>query len=416
MENQKTILYKIFEKSLYIYIITSLGSFILDKVWEAIWLQYIPIVVLVLYIIGVLVSIYNSKVDSLFNLKKIELLCYQILLPILLTIMIGIVCVDVTKTLENSFIESTINWFLSIENRALLLILFWGFVLLFSFIAYERVEICKATKTECEFSGKTEMLYTSSAKKLEKISQELENVQNTLERKNEVGYTATCIPIRYNKEHETYVFALVQNLSHEKSQWMFPGSHVEVSNNQLEEKFDLTDISIIPEMVISEKVKKEAGLLDIQFIDPYYEKVSWDHSKDRKEERNYPNTCYPAKAPVFNYLFRVSESAKCYKEHNHRCHYDFTYIGEYSEINESEAEYEVVEVEFNKNKNFRTMEYTDAIAYITSKLGNQINKKIKGNKKNRKNSLNTPFDQLCLDSIPEMIYNAILFYIDYQES
>ena len=61
------------------------------------------------------------------------------------------------------------------------------------------------------------------------------------------------------------------------------------------------------------------------------------------------------------------------------------------------------------------MEYSDEIAHITSKLGNQINKKIKANKKNHRNTLNTPFDQLCLDSIPEMIYNAILFYIDYKE-
>lgn len=64
---------------------------------------------------------------------------------------------------------------------------------------------------------------------------------------------------------------------------------------------------------------------------------------------------------------------------------------------------------------YKEMERTDAIAHITSKLGDQINKKLKANMgKKSRNQFNTPFDQLCLDSIPEMIYNAILFYIDYK--
>ena len=101
-------------------------------------------------------------------------------------------------------------------------------------------------------------LHEVDKEKLDEISGKVENIQTILEKKSQVGYTATCIPIRYNTEHDTFVFALIRNISHEESQWMFPGSHVEVSNNQLREVFDLTDISIVPGKVIEDKVKKEA--------------------------------------------------------------------------------------------------------------------------------------------------------------
>ena len=414
-ETKNTISQKLFANGVGIYLLTICFTFLLNRLLSFVWLNYAPIVVVGIYIIWAFISIYSSKWKPILNLSKSELLFYQIVIPIVLSILIGAICVGVTGDAQMGFFDNVKVWILNSENHLFLIIVFSVLVLLCYFIAFERIKICDDTKTECQFSGESIELHRQNKDKLGEISEKIGNIQTILEKTSQVGYTATCIPIKYNKEHDTFVFALIRNLSHEESQWMFPGSHVEVSNNQLREVFELTDISIVPGKVIEDKVKKEAGLLDLQFIDPYYEAVSFENTANGKEQRSYPNTCYPAKAPVFNYLFRVSKSAKCYKNQNHRCHYDFTYIGEYSEINEKEAEYEVVEIELNRNKNFKEMEHTDAIAHITSKLGDQINKKLKAKMgKKSKNQFNTPFDQLCLDSIPEMIYNAILFYIDYK--
>lgn len=414
-ENKNTIIQKLFTNGVGIYLLTICFTFLLNRLLNFVWLNYASIVVVAIYIIWAFISIYSSQWKPILNLSKSELLFYQIVIPIMLSILIGTICVVVTGDAQMSFFTNVKVWILNSENHLFLIIVFSIFVLLCHFIAFERLKLCDDTKTEFRFSGESIELHRQNKDKLDGISEEIENIQSILEKKSQVGYTATCIPIKYNKEHDTFVFALVRNLSHEESQWMFPGSHVEVSNNQLGGVFELTDISIVPSKVIEDKVKKEAGLLDLQFIDPYYEAVSFENTENGKEQRSYPNTCYPAKAPVFNYLFRVNKSAKCYRNQNHRCHYDFTYIGEYNEINEKEAEYDVVEIELNRNKNFKEMEHTEAIAHITSKLVDQINKKLKSKSaKKNKNQFNTPFDQLCLDSIPEMIYNAILFYIDYK--
>lgn len=414
-ETENTIFQKLFANGVGIYLLTICFTFLLNKLLDFVWLNYASIVVVGIYIIWAFISIFSCKCKSILNLSRSELFFYQILIPIVLSILIGAICVCVTRDEQIGFFDNVKLWVCDSENHLFLIVVFSVLVLLCYFIAFERIKICDDTKTECQFSCESIELHRQNKYKLDEITEGIGNIQTFLEKKSQVGYTATCIPIKYNKEHDTFVIALIRNLSHEESQWMFPGSHVEVSNNQVREVFDLTDISIVPGKVIKDKVKKEAGLLDLQFIDPYYEAVGFENTSNGKEQRSYPNTCYPAKAPVFNYLFRVSKSAKCYKNQNHRCHYDFTYIGEYSEISEKEAEYEVVEIELNRNKNFKEMEHTDAIAHITSKLGDQINKKLKARMgKKSKNQFNTPFDQLCLDSIPEMIYNAILFYIDYK--
>ena len=414
-ESKNTVFQKLFFNGVGLYLVTICFTFLLNRFLDYIWLEYVPIVIVGIYVLWAFVSIYSSRWKPIFNLAKVELLFYQVVLPVILTILIGFVCVGVTGNAQVKFLDNVKTSFFNNENHLFLVIVFSIWVLICYFIAYERIKICDDTKTECHFSIESLETFQGNNEKIEGISEEIKKIQTVLEKRSHVGYTATCIPIKYNKEHDTFVFALIRNLSHDESQWMFPGSHVEVSNNQISETFDLTDISIVPGKVIQDKIKKEAGLLDLQFIDPYYETVSFENTANGKAQRSYPNTCYPTKAPVFNYLFRVNKSAKCYKAQNHRCHYDFTYIGEYNEISEQEAEYEIVEIELNRNKNFREMERTDAIAHITSKLGEQINKKIKSKAgKKFKNQFNTPFDQLCLDSIPEMIYNAILFYIDYK--
>lgn len=412
-KSKSTIFEKLFANGLGGYLITISFTFLLNRFLNAIWLRYAPIVVVVIYIIFSIVSIYCTKWKPVLNLSKTELLFYQIIIPVAVSVLIGSVSAGIMNYSQMDIINNIMIWFSNNENQLFLVVIFSIVALVCYFIAYEIAKICDNAKLECHVCDESIELHQV---KLDGISEKLGNIQAFLEKKSQVGYTATCIPVKYNAEHDTFVFALIRNLSHEESQWMFPGSHVEVSNNQLDETFSLTDISIVPGTVIEDKVKKEAGLVDLQFIDPYYEVVSFENTINGKERRSYPNTCYPAKAPVFNYLFKVSKSAKCYKNLNHRCHYDFTYIGEYSEINDKESEYEVVEIEINRDKVYKSMERTEAVAYISNRLREQINKKIrlKTNKKT-KNQFYIPFDQLCLDSIPEMIYNAILFYSDYKK-
>lgn len=410
-ETKEMAVKKFFADGIGIYLCVEAFTFLLSKILESAWLNYASLVIIGIYIVWACTSIFSPKVKSIFELGKVELLFFQIVIPAVLSILIGVICVSVTGDVQKNFFENIKEWLRKNDNCLFLSIIFSILVLLCYFIAYERVKIREEIKP-----GPQSKEVQQDDIKLDGIVNGIESIKTILDKKSQVGYTATCIPVKYNKEHDTFVFALIKNISHERSQWMFPGSHVEVSNNQLKEMYDLTDISIVPGKIIEDKVKKEAGLMDLQFIDPYYERISFENTENGKERRSYPNTCYPAKAPVFNYLFRVSESAKCYANQNHRCHYDFTYIGEYNEINESEAEYDVVEVEFNRNKNFKEIPHTDAIAHITSKLGEQINKRVRERKaKKSRNQFSIPFDQLCLDSIPEMIYNAILFYSDYKK-
>lgn len=426
-DNQKTIFEKLYDKGLGVWLVGILITFALNRFLNYAWTYYAPLFVVGIYIIWVFVSIYSSKCTPTFKLENTELLCFQAIIPIVFSLLIACICVGMTADKNFDFMSNLLTWFTNNENLLLLTYVFTSIAIICNFIAYEKSIALKDNDnfsnesseiTETQHHKIDELLNTSreTLERLSNISQKAEDIHSTLERKSQVGYTATCIPIRYNKDHDTFVFALINNESHKEAQWMFPGSHVEVSNNLLREDFELTDINIVPDKIIEDKAKKEAGLQDLQFLDPYYDTISYEDTKSGKKERDYPNTCYPAKAPIFNYLFRVSKSAKCYEEKNHRCHYDFTYVGEYSKINEDDAEYEVIELEFNRNKNFKDMEYSEAVAYIKAKMGDNINKRLKAKTKPKaRNQQNTPFEHLCLDSIPEMIYNAILFYSDYKK-
>ena len=408
---KENILDKVFSgRGLGIYFIGVVISFVLNRILNVLWTQNVILVLTILYIALVLVSIYNSKVKPLLELNKMELLLYQIIIPFSLTVLLAAIQWEREFRNATNELNTVIQWLQNSEEQSVLALSFSIFVLICYFTAYERQESLKMTKTECKF--KETPIDQEKDQKIDEISSKLEAVKEILEKKSQVAYTATCIPIKYNADHNSFMFTLIKNLSHQESQWMFPGSHIDISDNHLNEEFDLNEVEIVPGRIISDKVKREAGLVDLKFIDPYYE-------ANGLEQRNYPNTCYPTKTPVFNYLFRVSKSAKCYKEQNHRCHYDFTFVGEYNTINEEEAEYDVIEIELNRSKKLESMERADAVAYITGKLTDQINKKMSTKSNyNKKSSMKftIPFDKLCLDSIPEMIYNAILFYEDYKKN
>lgn len=407
-----SIFQKIFDKGLAITLIISLVNFLIGRISDGIWSNCVGLFILAVYILIVLVSMYNSKLNPMFDLSKLELWFYQLIIPCVTVIIIGIICIALENGLQINSIDGFYDLFTNNEKISWLIGIFSCVALITNFMAYENVRLNKKTKDSCLLPNGILETQQRYEEKLEGICRKLEMVEAVLNEKSQVAYTATCIPIKYNKKDNSFVLAMIKNISHKESQWMFPGSHVEVSDNRVKEEFDLTDIDIVPRRIIEDKVKKEAGLFDLQFIDPSYDKVSYENTEYGREKRGNSSTCYLENAPVFNYLFKVNKSARCYTTKNHRCHYDFTYIGEYSNINEEEAGYDVIEI---KLKNIKDMQYLDAIAYINANVGRQINNKLNIKKGKRKKNLTIPNDQLFLDSIPEMIYNAILFYVDYME-
>lgn len=419
-----------FPNGIWVYLIACAISVGCKEFFQNAFLNYGPIFVSILYIIWALNTIFNSKVKKMFELEKVELVCYQIVIPITVSVLIGLGCFGIKRDGADSLGKELASYFLNSDNQVILVMTFSFLLVICYFIAYERAKLKVGTKEGCQFSNEyrenleslssqnTEVI-NGVSKGVDKLStnidvmlQDINDIKNKVDKKK-LGYTVTCIPMRYIEEHNSFGFILVQNESHSQSQWMFPGSHVEVSDNLLGSTFDLEDVKIVPENVILDKTKSEAGLVDLKFMDPYYDKVSFANTQLGKDYC-YPNTCYPMKAPVFNYLFRVNESARCYQKDGHRCHYDFTYIAEYESYDVTEAKYKVAEIEISKDK-IATMKRGEAIAQINSSLVDQINKIIKSSKKKNSYYVNIPLDKLCLDSIPEMMYNAILFYTDYKK-
>lgn len=410
----------IFPKGFWVYIVANAISVVGKVIFQNALSNYGPLFISIIYIIWALISIYNENIKKMFNLEKVELVCYQIVIPIMFAGLVGLACFSITRAGTESLGKELINYLIDSDNQVILVIVFSISVAICYFIAYERSKLNRETKEECQFVDEYKEKLESInglSKKVDGMLQDVKDIKTKVDKKK-LGYTVTCIPIKYIEEHKSFGFILVQNQSHTQSQWMFPGSHVEVSDNLLGGTFDLMDVTIVPENVILDKAKSEAGLVDLVFIDPNYDKISFVNTQQGKDYC-YPNTCYPMKAPVFNYLFRVNESARCYKEDGHRCHYDFTYIAEYKSYDAEDAEYFVAEIEISRDK-INSVKRGDAIAQINSSLVDQINKKIKASKTKdgkKKNSYyqNISLDKLCLDSIPEMMYNAILFYEDYKK-
>ncbi len=235
--------------------------------------------------------------------------------------------------------------------------------------------------------------------KLSSVEKSLGTIVDSISKKQQFAYTATCIPVKYEAESEHITVVLIKNVSHTKASWMFPGSHIDISSNTLNDEIELQKIDFTPEKILMKKVEYESGIKNITFVDINYGSI------EPKSLQDYPENCYPIITPVFHYLFKVNEYASCYTKYNHRCHYDFTYVGEYDEIDEEAASYDVVEIKFELNQ-FDVTQRENGISYVKRMLAKDINKKINGNRKKQPK----PIQDLCLDSIPEMIYNAVIFY------
>lgn len=405
------------------------------------------IIIFIIYTILILVSIFNKKINSQFNIKEKGLaLGILWITPFCITILLG-------GIYFSSLIQSGTGVWTILNNSTNLFVLSVGFFLsgLICYVlgyAYtkvvtnssavknkdaitnavkqlndklddakidgiEDIRTCLNEIKVCVSDNEIKDKINSIDKKLDnqtldtvlKLNEDLAEIKSKILKDTQVGYTVTCIPMRYDEHNRSFKMILIKNKSHEKYAWMFPGCHIEVSENHFQNDTceNLKSIKIVPNKVIVDKVKEEAGLTTIRLIDSNFEFVMYGDETVKRVK-----SCWLEKAPVFNYLFMVNETARCYKNMNHRCHYDFTYIGEYDEFCQGNKE-GVVEIEFKfEQVTFSRTNRKKEIETIKTILEEAINRVL--NNVDEVDSIN----QLCLDSIPQMTYNAGVFYKKYK--
>lgn len=120
-ETKNTIIQKLFANGVGIFLLTICFTFLLNRLLNFVWLNYAPIVVVGIYIIWAFISIYSSKWKPILNLSKSELLFYQIVIPIVLSILIGAICVGVTGDAQMGFFDNVKVWILNSENHLFLM-------------------------------------------------------------------------------------------------------------------------------------------------------------------------------------------------------------------------------------------------------------------------------------------------------
>lgn len=437
---KKSLIHMIATNGIFILFITVMITYILNRIFDFIWLKYAPCFLMGAYIFFILYAIFNKRSKKMFHeVKKILIIGFLIINPILISILFySVTFFSQPDNDKLTLLDFSLKTF-SDNNFAFL---FFLTTIICYFILYTIEEIQKlvqnsneitSTLVDCKVNCHLHNIIGSihdnqngyihklegiecnqndNIHKLENIItnqnkyiQKLEFLENKLEKQFTFAYTATCIPLRYNKDSNSIYICLIENKSHKEAAWMFPGNHVNINKNQSDNEPDLAEIKYIPHNDIIDSAKNEAGLVDLKLIDLNFQYIDPFESSSKY---NYPDTCWPVNAPVFNYLFKVSNHAKCYELHGHRCHYDFTYVGEYNEIESKDAKFKVVEVEFRLDRfKFTDDDKAEDISIIQSILGKEINKSIK---RNGNKYQNISADKLFLNSIPLMIYNTLIFY------
>ena len=211
----------------------------------------------------------------------------------------------------------------------------------------------------------------------------------------QVVYAATCIPIK-KTENDEITFLLIKNESHSSSQWMFPGGHLKIEDNFVASKDNkcLDTLYDLPIDVAKRKCLVEANI-KIDVIDFKRNEFINDTSLFSSDE------CLQTIAPIFNMLFLVSDTAKCY-EHGHRIHYDFTYVARYKKQNNKRAKYESIEV------NFRLCDFTfknESKDMEIGIIGTKIHQEIGGG----------DIFKSFLSSIPLLIYETLKLFYENKE-
>lgn len=350
MSKKLTISQKIFPYGALIFIISQFAAWLLDRIFDNITLTYLGYVLIVAYFIYLALLIHKDEYKTFSISQKLQWL-FLFVIP-LLSSMLSLSflwAINPELTLISLLIKSENIYFITMTFFFMVLLI-WGIML---------------------------------------IGKQLIN------RSNYFAYAVTCIPIKEGSTLDKMTVCLISNDSHNKSAWMFPGGHVNLTKSYLNEKnLVLSKIAEVPEKVITKKASSEAGLKNLNLL-------SFD-SNFRVGMRRL-KTSWSLRPPAFTYLFKVSEHANCHKVLQHHVHFDFTYIGTYSNIDK--AVYKTHEFEFSPSS--LPADKSKAISDISLKLSEELNK-IMGNV-----TASDASHELYPDSIPDMIYSAYKYYEIY---
>jgi hypothetical protein len=216
----------------------------------------------------------------------------------------------------------------------------------------------------------------------------------------QIAYAVTCIPVSKDNNCDIKIL-LIKNESHDKNPWMFPGGHLRLEENLIndKEKDFIKNERISPSYIIDKKCKEEANI-DIEIVDLINNRIVNSKALFSSPE------CEQSITPVFHMKFLVSDGANCYKEYGHRMHYDFTYIAKYKPMQSTEAKskYKTVEVPFSfKDFSFKEDKRIDDVNIVNGKIINAINNDKDGDRGGDRN-------KLILSSIPELVYETLRLF------
>ncbi|GHU72371.1 hypothetical protein FACS189450_10030 [Spirochaetia bacterium] len=138
------------------------------------------------------------------------------------------------------------------------------------------------------------------------------------------AFSSTCFA--FQEQTDTYDLVLVLNKNfgdNNAGWWLAPGGHIDLSEG------------IMPEMVAVHKTKAETGAT-VKLIKPHaFSPVELD-------------SCNSKVPPQAVYKLTTGKSAKCFLQDQHEFHYDFTYVADVIDHQDSEADKTCIWVRISK--------------------------------------------------------------------
>lgn len=390
------------------FVILALASSVLKRIFDYVWVDRAHLLLGAAYIVFLLYVIYNNKYKPLFLASKKTQLFIILILPAIATCVLSYLLFLILDSFVPVITSKPIDINALFANGGSTFIVVLLVTLSFAgcgilYMQDKNLNRIKESVKEKNNSSKLAQLCRNVDDLKTQLSQNSDDLKTMIENRTAVAYAATCIPIRFANDKNGnpigLYFCLIENHSYTKSAWMFPGGHIDIHKNNAGSGKELSSIEITPINVVKAKAKNEAGITDLELIDP-----------NSPQDYEYSKTYLPIVSPVFNHFFQISENARCFKEKGHECHYDFTYVGKYTTIHDNE--YKCIEVLFEfKNYNFEESKRDRTVNDMTLHLAKRINEYMKSQSaRGRWNTI--PSNDLFYGSIPEMIYSTMKLFMN----
>ena len=308
-----------------VYLLLLFTSYLFKHVFE-ICENIIPIAIIVMFIAWVLVVELSPNFKHPFGLDKKYVLGFLVVLPVFVVFLIFAVLMQYGN--QGNIFDILTN------NDTILLYSYAGVSAAGYYILsmYSNIEAELRKSSSCckydEQSGDRVLEIDQNVDEVQKTVSNIDQTVNgvhknlltvagglssaenslgtivdSISKRQQFAYTATCIPVKHEAGSEHITIVLIKNESHTRSSWMFPGSHIDILSNALNDEIELQKIDFTPEKILKKKVEFESGIKDITFIDTNYGRI------EPKSLQDYPENCYPIITPVFHYLFKVNEHA-----------------------------------------------------------------------------------------------------------